>query len=1589
MLILTRKRRSTCFVGGTSCFKYLALSLFLITPLFSFIQAQCQVDFTWDGSGYGNEAVMTRTQTSANTTLSTCSGPVLVTMQLLNPDNVFYSNVDGIDASGTAGTFQPGYSHWLDNNNILYDSDPMVAGEDASLKFTFEKPVKLVDFVVSDIDWRNQAISARWRDKVIVTATDMHGNNVPLTAEHVSPESSTIGISGQTALAAYSPGDDGGLDATDPESQVRWTSASPVTTLIMKHQTGVGEAGQEVVKIENFTVEACETAEPPEDEYTSDCGTAGLVVERISRDLMNVNSLTTVFSDPSSIQYIIFDAVSKGGNQPTYVTLEDQNGNCFILNQEDLVNGTTTCVPGSASGNHRFQAEFPANTSQLSLSVPSGKSLEGGTFWVIRTDNSVLSASTISFSAGAYLVNRCIVETLDIPVVTGVRDVIVHVPLYEISNDGREVIVTATVGGQTASETVAPGSSYDSTVYVVELVLNDADGSDGTIEIEVESPSSNGQSVLFGAVSFDAECPIQPVSAELCFATSDGNDILYTVDPATGNGGAIGALGALDIESLAYGADTADLYATNAGVFGQINKQTGAFTAIATVGSGNGSLGVLSMTDIDGLAYHPSSGNMIASQRRSGQLDLIFYINPNTGLLVPNSFGSNVDYLVISGTNVGLDIDDIAIDPTTNTYYVSNNDGGSNGKLSTLDPSTGELVIVGTLSVSDMEGLTATDDGTLIGTSGDALYSINKTNGTATFLLQFSAGSDFEGIDCRTVNIGNNPPVAVDDNYTTDVDVAVNGDLSPNDSDPDGDDLIYDTTPVSDPTNGFVAINPDGSFVYVPDAGYVGNDQFTYEVCDPAGLCDQAVATITIESNPCPEESVSGNADAYDTNGTGVQNPQNSLGAANGDFSIFWGSHVLELDLTDVLLPGTEIQLLVEYDGSSGNYGSFNVESSLDGSSYSDMETYGSSTDGSTNRLWQLLTYTVPANGARWIKLTRNSAKICLDAVSYTYCNDIPLAVNDVTTTTESTTVNVLLHGNDDFGDDGPATGNSYVTITMQASNGSAAIFFNGAGTADDQLRYTPDDGFTGLDSVVYEICDLNGDCSSATVYITVEPDCAGSQSFDSDRNKPCGNGYYYTTQFLGTENSANDCITVSDPSSVYLIVAEVYIQEATCSGPLPDCIQISADGDEVSVSKIDVIQNPASTTLEGIYRVEFIGSYDEICIAEEYTCSASSMALYIKRIGDENSTGALQTVNRELIESGATDDCVSRTFTIEESASDRDVTISIPLHETSTVAAGQLTNITITAENGANTVVYTNTDNAATSDLSGGYLYELTASIPGDAISLEVEICSPLTTGESVGIGMISIHSLNGCDYLPVAMDDASTTDEDTPVTIDVTDNDDFGDDGPSTGTITVPTDGDSGYPTDGDIALDDNGTPDDPTDDQIIYTPDMDFNGTDEFTYEICDADGDCDEATVTVTIESVDDVPVAVDDASTTDEDTPVAIDVTDNDDFGGDGPSTGTITVPMDGDAGYPTDGDIALDDNGTPDDPTDDEIIYTPDMDFNGTDEFTYEICDADGDCDEATVTVTIESVDDVPVAVDDASTTDEDTPVAIDVTDNE
>ncbi|MBK7506348.1 MAG: tandem-95 repeat protein [Bacteroidetes bacterium] len=224
---------------------------------------------------------------------------------------------------------------------------------------------------------------------------------------------------------------------------------------------------------------------------------------------------------------------------------------------------------------------------------------------------------------------------------------------------------------------------------------------------------------------------------------------------------------------------------------------------------------------------------------------------------------------------------------------------------------------------------------------------------------------------------------------------------------------------------------------------------------------------------------------------------------------------------------------------------------------------------------------------------------------------------------------------------------------------------------------------------------------------------------------------------------------------------------------------------------------------------------------------------------------------------------------------------------------------------------------------------------------------------------------------------DNATVNEDDTNVSIPVLVNDTFGGDGPSTGTITITT-----PPTNGTASVDDNGTPNDPTDDEIVYTPNADYNGADAIIYEICDANGDCDTAIVNITVAPVNDVPLAeADNATVNEDDTNVSIPVLVNDTFGGDGPSTGTITITT-----PPTNGTASVDDNGTPNDPTDDEIVYTPNADYNGADAIIYEICDANGDCDTAIVNITVAPVNDVPLAeADNATVNEDDTNVSIPV----
>ncbi len=210
-----------------------------------------------------------------------------------------------------------------------------------------------------------------------------------------------------------------------------------------------------------------------------------------------------------------------------------------------------------------------------------------------------------------------------------------------------------------------------------------------------------------------------------------------------------------------------------------------------------------------------------------------------------------------------------------------------------------------------------------------------------------------------------------------------------------------------------------------------------------------------------------------------------------------------------------------------------------------------------------------------------------------------------------------------------------------------------------------------------------------------------------------------------------------------------------------------------------------------------------------------------------------------------------------------------------------------------------------------------------------------------------------------PVAHDDSATTNEDTAVTIDVIANDSDPDSDPiSVSSVTDAADG----------SVLDNG------DGTITYTPDPNFNGSDAFTYTLSDGNGGTDTANVSVQVTPINDQPLAVNDTAVTDEDAPITINVLTNDsDPDGDSLSITSVSTPAKG---------SAVDNgNGT--------VTYTPDPDANGIDSFTYTISDGHGGADTATVTVTINPLNDPPVATDDATDTEEDVAVTINVVAND
>ncbi|AHM58853.1 VCBS repeat-containing protein [Flammeovirgaceae bacterium 311] len=149
------------------------------------------------------------------------------------------------------------------------------------------------------------------------------------------------------------------------------------------------------------------------------------------------------------------------------------------------------------------------------------------------------------------------------------------------------------------------------------------------------------------------------------------------------------------------------------------------------------------------------------------------------------------------------------------------------------------------------------------------------------------------------------------------------------------------------------------------------------------------------------------------------------------------------------------------------------------------------------------------------------------------------------------------------------------------------------------------------------------------------------------------------------------------------------------------------------------------------------------------------------------------------------------------------------------------------------------------------------------------------------------------------------------------------------------------------------------------ITYTSNANYNGPDSFAFRVNDGSADSNTATVSITVTSVNDMPVAHAQSVTTEEDTTLPITLN-----GSDVESsalTFTIVSP-------PAHGALSG---------THPHLTYSPDANYFGSDSFTYTVSDGELSSAVATISITVLPVNDAPVAVADAYTVSEGATVTI------
>ena len=555
-----------------------------------------------------------------------------------------------------------------------------------------------------------------------------------------------------------------------------------------------------------------------------------------------------------------------------------------------------------------------------------------------------------------------------------------------------------------------------------------------------------------------------------------------------------------------------------------------------------------------------------------------------------------------------------------------------------------------------------------------------------------------------------------------------------------------------------------------------------------------------------------------------------------------------------------------------------------------DALTYNVVTDPSHGRLSGTapkLTYTPQPNfnGADSFTFVINDGTV--DSVPTTVIivvtavNDPPTADDICVTTQEDTLVSITLSGCDLDGD------TLIYSVVKSPSDGELS------GTGPN-LSYTPSENFNGSDSFTFKVNDGTVDSSEATVSIKLLP----------VNDAPTAS--YAGTMFRESPPVARDDNVATDEDSSLSITLEGY----------------DANEDELTY---DIVTNPSHGKLSGtVPNVSYTPNAD-FSGTDSFTFKVND------KTADSNTATISITILAVNDKPNAQDDKVS-------TREDTPISVIDVLTNDTDKDSDSLSVTAFTQ--GKNGSVDINTDNTLS--------YTPKANFNGND-SFTYTVCDGKGGTDKATVN-VRIKEVNDA---PTANNDSVSTQEDKPVSIRLTGNDLDGDSlsysvvkGPSHGSL-------SGKAP------------------KLIYAPKANYNGSDSFTFKTNDKKLNSAAATVSITITAANDSPMAYSDSAATQEDESISITLAGGDDDG-DVITYRVVTGPSHG----------SLKGRAP-------RLIYSPNANFNGSDSFSFKTSDKRVDSKTATVSITVNPVNDAPTANNSSVVTQEDKPVSISLAGND